>query len=261
MEPSPSSDLHEWGGPLSNKHITIALITNCPTITVHTGKHYKALIDSEAAVSLVSDSTYQNIDNNLKTTIQLTSIHLITADGSPMTALGITTLQLQIADIKFSHNFIICDRLPNTEILLGINVQSKFTLSYTRDQDKNCYIQKEGRSLTYTRNCEQKANVVIVKSTLKIPPRHNGVVPMKIKGHTMKGHMAYFIIDQDSKKKGRTPTYTSLMEFITSKAEHMLMFSSQTTSINMPLSTKGNRQDTWNHLYKTCNRSQKVQDH
>ena len=68
--------------------------------------------------------------------------------------------------------------------------------------------------LTYTRHCEQKANVIILKSTLKIPPRHNGIIPMKIKGHTIKGHMAYFISDQDS-KKGRTPTYTSSMEFIT----------------------------------------------
>ena len=66
MEPSPSSDPHEWGGPPSNKHITIALIMDCPTITVHTGKFYKALIDSGAAISLVRYSMYQNIDNSLK---------------------------------------------------------------------------------------------------------------------------------------------------------------------------------------------------
>ena len=47
---------------------------------------------------------YQNIDNNLKkTAIQATPIHLNTADGSPMTALGITTLQFQIADFS-SHS-------------------------------------------------------------------------------------------------------------------------------------------------------------
>ena len=197
MEPSPSSDPHEQGGPSSNKNVTIALITDCPTIPVHTGKCYRALIDSGANVSLVRYSIYQNIDNNLKTAIQLTSIHLNTVDGSPMTALGITALQLQIEDFKFSHNFIICDRLPNTEILFGIDVHKKFPLSYPWDLERNCYIQKEGRILTYTRNCEQKANVTIVKSTIKIPPRHNGVIPMKIKGHTIKGHTAYFISDQD----------------------------------------------------------------
>ena len=122
MEPSPSSDPHEQGGPSSNKNVTIAPITNCPTITVHEGKCYKALVDSEAAVSLVRYSMYQHFDDNLKTAIQSTLIHLNTADGSPITALGIPALQLWITDFKFLHNFIICDRLPNTEILFGIDV-------------------------------------------------------------------------------------------------------------------------------------------
>ena len=65
--------------------------------------------------------------------------------------------------------------------------------------EKNCYIQKDGRFFTYTSNCEQKATTGIVKSTLKIPPRHNGIIP--IKGNTIKGHMAYFISDQDSTKE------------------------------------------------------------
>ena len=191
MEPSPSNDLHEQGGPFSNQNVTIALITDCPTITVHTGKHYKFLINSGAAVPLVRYYMYQHIDDNLKTAIQSTSIHLNTEDGSPMTALGITTLQLWIADFTFSHTFITCDRLPDTKILFGIDVQEKFALSYAWYQERNCYILKEGRFHTYTRNCEQKANVAIVKSTFKIPPRHNGIVPMKMKGYTIKGHMAY----------------------------------------------------------------------
>ena len=68
--------------------------------------------------------------------MQSTSIHLNTVDGSPVTALGITILQLWIAHFKFLHNFIICDRLPNTEILFGIDVQKKFALSYAWDQEK-----------------------------------------------------------------------------------------------------------------------------
>ena len=62
MEPSPSSDPHEQGGPSSNKNMTIVLITDCPTITVHAGKHYKTLTDSGIAVSLVRYCTYQNTD-------------------------------------------------------------------------------------------------------------------------------------------------------------------------------------------------------
>ena len=144
VEPSPSSDPHEQGGPSSNKHVTIAIITDCPTITVHAGKHYKALLDSGAAISLVRYSTYQNTDNSLKTAIQTTLIHLNTVDGSPMTALGITTLQLQIVDFKFLHSFIVCDRLPNIELLFGINVQKKFPISYDWYLEKKL-LHTEGR--------------------------------------------------------------------------------------------------------------------
>ena len=79
------------------------------------------------------------------------------------------------------------------------------SLSYAWDREKNCYIQEEGRFLTYTRNCDQKANVAVVKSALKIPPRHNGTIPSKIKRHVIKGRTAYFISDQDP-KKGKTLT-------------------------------------------------------
>ena len=117
-----------------------------------------------------------------------------------MTALGMTALHLRIADFKFSYNFIICNRLPEPEILFGIDILKNFSLSYAWDKEKNCNIQKDGRFLTYTRNSEQKTTIGIVKSTLKIPPRHNGVIPIKIKGNTIKGHVAYFISDQDSTK-------------------------------------------------------------
>ena len=93
--------------------------------------------------------TYQLIDDSFKTTIQPATTTLNTADGLPMTALGMTALHLRIAEFKFTHNFIICDRLADTEIIFGIDVQKKFSLSYTWDKE-NCYIQKDGRFLTYT---------------------------------------------------------------------------------------------------------------
>ena len=79
---------------------------------VHTGKRYKALIDSDAAISLLRYSTYKKIEDCYKTPIQPTTTKLNTADGSPMSALGVTTLHLRIAKFKFTHNFIICDQLP-----------------------------------------------------------------------------------------------------------------------------------------------------
>ena len=101
-----------------------------PTITVHAGKCYKALIDSGAAISLLRYSMYRLIDDSFKTPIQPTTARLHTVDSSPMTALGMTVLHLRIADFKFTHNFIICDRLPDTEIIFGIDIQKKFSISY-----------------------------------------------------------------------------------------------------------------------------------
>ena len=73
--------------------------------------------------------------------IQTTTANHNTVDGSPMTTLGLTALHLQIADFKFTHNFIICDQLPETELIFSINMQKKFSLSYAWDKEKNCYIQ------------------------------------------------------------------------------------------------------------------------
>ena len=106
-------------------------------ITVHAGKHYKALIDSGgAAISLLRYFTYKNIDDSFKTPIQPTTAKL-------------TALHLRIAEFKFTHNFIICNRLLDMEIIFGIDIQKKFSLSYAWDKGKNCYIQRDGKFLTY----------------------------------------------------------------------------------------------------------------
>ena len=48
------------------------------------------------------------------------------------------------------------------------------------------------------------ATIGTFKSTLKIPPRCNGFVPIKISGPIIKTHMVYFLTD-DSTPKGRDP--------------------------------------------------------
>ena len=146
--------------------ITLVCIMDCPMITVHAGKCYKALINSGAATLLLQYSTYKNIEDSFKTPMQPTTAKLNTADGPLMTALGMTGLHLRIAQFKFTHNFVICDRLSDTKIIFSIGIQKKFSLSYTWDKGKNCYIKRDGKLLTYLQNCEQKATVGTVKSSL-----------------------------------------------------------------------------------------------
>ena len=96
----------------------------------------------------------QKIEDCYKTPIQPTTAKLNTADGSPMSAIGTAALHLRIAEFKFMHNFIICDQLPETELIFGIDMQRKFSLSYVWDKERNCYIQREGKFLVYTNNCD-----------------------------------------------------------------------------------------------------------
>ena len=99
--------------------------------------------------SLLRYSTYHSIKDSFKTPLQPTTAILSTADGSPMTALDLTALHLWIVEFKFTHNFVICNRPPDTEIIFGIDIQKKFSLSYAWDKERNCYIQRDGKFLTH----------------------------------------------------------------------------------------------------------------
>ena len=153
-----------------------------------------------------------------------------------MTALGMMALYLRIAELKFTHNFIICNRLPDTEIIFGIDIQKKFFISYAWDKAKNCYIQKDGKFLTYTRNCKQEATIGIVKLTLKIPPRHNGIIPIKITGQALKEHMATSL-PLMTKQKARTLISTPSLVYMTPKEK---------TSVNILVSSYTNKHFMFN---------------
>ena len=53
-----------------------------------------------------------------------------------MSAIGTTALHQRIAEFRFMHNFIICDQLPETELIFAIDIQRKFSLSYAWDKER-----------------------------------------------------------------------------------------------------------------------------
>ena len=126
--------------------ITVAHIMDCLTITVRVGNCYKALIDSGATISLLRYSAYKNIDDSYKTPIQPTTAKLNTADGSPMTALGMTALHFRTVEFKFTHNFIIFNRLQDMELIFGIDIQKKFSTSYAWDKEKTVIFKRKENS-------------------------------------------------------------------------------------------------------------------
>ena len=118
-----------------------------------------------------------------------------------MSSLHKATLHLCIANFKFSDTFIICDKLPKTYILLHIDIQKRYSLSYSWDADKQLFIPTERSFLTYSWNCEQQHNIAVAKSPFKIPTRHNGIIPVTIKGQNLQAPMGYFISNQDINKE------------------------------------------------------------
>ena len=211
------------------------------------GKHYKTLIDSGATISLFRYSTYKKIEDCYKTLIQSTTAKLNTADGSPMMALGSTALQLRIAEFKFTHNIIICDQLPETELILASTYKRSSHYLMLGTKRKIATYREMVKFLVYTHSCDHTATIGTVKLTLKIPPRHNGIVPIKISGPIIKTHIAYFLTD-DSTPKGRDPNINIINGFTRSRERHLSTYSSLITPINTSHFIKENTLDTLNQL-------------
>ena len=109
-------------GKIQRKQSQWHVLWIAPPLQSMPEKCYKALIDSGTAISLLQYSKYQHIADSFKTPIRPTIAKLNTVNSSPMIALGMTALHLTIAGFKFIHNFVICDRLPDTEIISGIDI-------------------------------------------------------------------------------------------------------------------------------------------
>ena len=70
-----------------------------------------------------------------------------------------------------------------------------------------------------------------------MPPRHNGVIPINIEGYVIKGHKAYFISDQNSKKKGKDPNIHIIAGIHNNKRK---------TCVNVLVSNNTNKHITFN---------------
>ena len=135
---------------------------------------------------------YNMIEDHYRTSVTPTAIQLRTADRSPMSFMGKANLHLWIADFKFSHGFIICNRLPETDFLFGTDLQKWYSLPYYWDSDRQLFIQREGSFLPYTRNREGLHNIAVVKSTLNIPL--DTMVPYQLGSRDMIKRTKWYIL-------------------------------------------------------------------
>ena len=188
----------DQGGQNKTKaHYTISAVDSCPEVAVYAGKCLAALVDSEAAESLIHLQAYKLMPDTLKTAITLPGEleTLTTADGSPMHIIGHVTITLHLKNLRVTHHFIVVESLM-TDVTLGIDFQRECRISYDWDEEKWCYIRHKGQFLCYTEDMESGINRVSVAKTIHIPPKHNGAIAISIKGHDIKTPTACFIESQ-----------------------------------------------------------------
>ena len=79
------------------------------------------------------------------------------------------TITLHLINLRVTHHFIIVKSLM-TEVILGIDFQREYRISYDWDEEKRCYIRHNGQFLCYTEDMESGINRVSVAKTIWIPP-------------------------------------------------------------------------------------------
>ena len=118
-------------------------------------------MDSGAAVSLIHLQAYKLMPDTLKTAITLPGEleTLRTADGSPMHIIRHATITLHLKNLRVTHHFIVVESLM-TDIILGIDFQREYSISYDWDEEKQCYIRYKGKFLCYTEDMESGINSI-----------------------------------------------------------------------------------------------------
>ena len=57
-----------------------------------------------------------------------------------------------------------------TDVILGIDFQREYQISYDWDEERQCYIRHKGQFLCYTENMVSEINRVSIAKTICIPP-------------------------------------------------------------------------------------------
>ena len=122
-------------------------------------------MDSGAAVSLIHLQAYKLMPDTLKTAITLPGEleTLTTADSSPMHIIGHATITLHLKNLRVTHHFIVVESLM-MDVILGIDFQREYQISYDWDEEKRCYIRHKAQFLCYTEDMESGINSISSKN-------------------------------------------------------------------------------------------------
>ena len=128
-----------------------------------------------------------------------------------MTALGMMALHLRIAEFKFTHNSIICNRLPDSEIIFGIDIQKKFSISMHGTKKQIVIYKEMGKHICETVN--RRPQLALSNNHLKYCQDTIVLYQLKSQDRQLRTIWLISSLMKIQQKEG-TPMYTLLMAFM-----------------------------------------------
>ena len=82
-----------------------------------------------------------------------------------MHIIGHATITLHLKKLRVAHHLIVLESLM-TDVILRIDFQREYQISYDWDEEKQCYIRHNGQLLCYMEDMESVINSVSIAKTL-----------------------------------------------------------------------------------------------
>ena len=164
---------------LLNKFETMLLAVN-PAIVYHVvgsvrGRDVRFMLDTGAAISLISDQTWRSIDSGRTSVANWDGHKLVVIEGSAIPILGVAqSLSINFTCIEVSGDFIIASAL-NSEAILGLDFLERNQCCINTEQK---VLHLKGRALRLTRDTNstagapgsKEAKAVILQEQVVLPP-------------------------------------------------------------------------------------------
>ena len=131
-------------------------------------KKYKALIDTGASRSCMSDRSFRELQ--LDSMDELSSIRVTSATGAPIEVMGITKCPITLGSEQYSHNFMICKNIRRP-MILGIDFLRKYRIGTNWTKEGQFQIQTPSMEIVEAIEVYHTGPTVKIAKKMKIPSR------------------------------------------------------------------------------------------
>lgn len=161
-------------------HVETLLLAVSPATAYHVvgsvrGKEVRFMLDTGAAISLISDRTWGLIDDGKSSLANWDGHKLVGVEGSAIPILGVAqNLNINFAGVEVNGDFIVASTL-NSEAILGLDFLERHQCCINTEQK---VLHLKGRALRLSRNAnpsdvgrEVNEAKVVVQDQVILPPR------------------------------------------------------------------------------------------